>query len=77
MRTALAADPRGPTSRATIITHVEEIMKQHIARALLVAIALVAACSGESSQPTGPTTSNTRDTTTTTGPQYARTSALR
>jgi len=52
-------------------------MKQHIARALLVAIALVAACSGESSQPTGPTTSTTRDTTTTTGPQYARTSALR
>jgi hypothetical protein len=62
----------------TAIIHVEEIMKQHIARALLVAITLVAACSDSTSTPTGPTTSSTtRDTTTTTGPTYSRTGARR
>jgi len=55
-------------------------MKQHIARVLLVAITLAAACSDKSSPPTGPTTSSTtRDTTTstTTGPQYSLTGARR
>ena len=61
----------------TTIIHVEEIMKQHIARALLVTVALVAACSDYSAPPTGPSTSTSRDTTTTTGPQYSRTGARR
>jgi hypothetical protein len=61
----------------TTIIHVEDIMKQYIARALLVAVALVAACSDYSAPPTGPSTSTTRDTTTTTGPQYSRTGARR
>ena len=51
-------------------------MKQHIARALIVAISLVAACSDYSKSPTypNPSTTTTRDTTTTTttGPQYSR-----
>ena len=51
-------------------------MKQHIARALIVAISLVAACSDYSKSPTypSPTTTTGRDSTTTTtnGPQYSR-----
>ena len=50
-------------------------MKQYIARALLVAVALAAACSDYSKNgPTYPTSSTTagRDTTTSTGPQYSR-----
>ena len=49
-------------------------MKQHIARALIVAISLVAACSDYSKSPTYPSPSTTtgRDTTTTTNPQYSR-----
>jgi len=49
-------------------------MKQHIARALIVAISLVAACSDYSKSPTYPSPSTTtgRDTTTTSGPQYDR-----
>jgi len=49
-------------------------MKQHVARALIVAISLVAACSDYSKTPSypSPTTTTGRDTTTTTGPQYSR-----
>jgi hypothetical protein len=49
-------------------------MKQHIARALIVAISVAAACSDYSKSPTypSPSTSTGRDTTTTTGPQYSR-----
>ena len=50
-------------------------MKQHIARALIVAISLVAACSDYSKAPSYPSSSTTtgRDTTTTTaGSQYSR-----
>ena len=50
-------------------------MKQHIARALIVTISLVAACSDYSKSPTYPspsTTSSGRDTTATSGPQYSR-----
>jgi hypothetical protein len=62
-----------------IIIHVEETMKQHIARALLVAITLAVACSDYSKNPTypNPSTSAGRDTTTTTGPQYSRSGARR
>ena len=54
-------------------------MKQHIARTLIVAISLVAACSDYSKSPTypSPSTSTGRDTTTTTGPQYDRGGAPR
>jgi len=66
--------PRGTHPAPTVIIHVEETMKQYIARALLVAVALAAACSDYSKDgPTYPTsTSAGRDTTTTTGPQYSR-----
>ena len=49
-------------------------MKQHIARALIVAISLVAACSDYSKSPSYPSSTTTRDSTTTTstGPQYDR-----
>ena len=77
MRLALAAGSKRSSSRApTVIIHVEETMKQHIARALIVAISLVAACSDYSKSPTypSPTTTTGRDSTTTTtnGPQYSR-----
>ena len=53
--------------------HVEETMKQHIARALLVAITLAAACSDYSKNgPTYPNPSTTRDSTSAPGPQYSR-----
>jgi hypothetical protein len=52
-------------------------MTHHIARALLVTITLAAACSDYSTKPYGPTTSTSRDTTTTTGPQYSRADAPR
>jgi hypothetical protein len=56
-------------------------MKQHIARALIVTISLVVACSDYSKSPTYPNPSTTtgRDTTTTTttGPQYSRGGVLR
>jgi hypothetical protein len=68
---------RGAHSAPTVIIHVEETMKQHIARALIVAIALVAACSDYKKSPTypNPSTSTGGDnppTTTTTDPQYSR-----
>jgi hypothetical protein len=64
----------GARSRRAIIIYVEETMKQQIARALIVAISLVAACSDYSKSPTypNPSTSTGRDTTSTTGPQYDR-----
>jgi hypothetical protein len=56
-------------------------MKQHFARALIVAISVVAACSDYSKSPTypSPTSTTGRDstTTTTTGPQYSRENAPR
>jgi len=68
-------------SAPTIIIHVEETMKQHITRALLVAVTMAAACSDYSKTPTYPSPSTTtgRDTTTTTtgGPQYSRNAARR
>ena len=48
-------------------------MKQHIARALLVAVTLAAACSDYSKNtPTYPSASTTRDSTSAPGPQYSR-----
>jgi hypothetical protein len=64
----------GTHSAPTAIIHVEETMKQHIARALIVTISLVAACSDYSKNPTypNPSTTGRRDTTTTAGPRYSR-----
>ena len=59
----------------TVIVHIEENMKQHIARALVIAISFVAACSDYSKSPSYPNSSTTASdstTTTTTGPQYDR-----
>ncbi|MFL5620361.1 MAG: hypothetical protein ACJ79A_18450 [Gemmatimonadaceae bacterium] len=54
-------------------------MKQHIARALFVVVALVAACSDYSKNPTypNPSTTTARDTTTAPAPQYSRDGARR